>query len=33
MGEIRTAYKIVVRNPEGMIQLGDLRIDGRIILK
>jgi hypothetical protein len=33
MREIRNAYKFVVGKPKGRDQLGDLGIDGRIILK
>jgi hypothetical protein len=33
MGEVRNAYKILVRKCEGMRPLGDTGVDGRIILK
>jgi hypothetical protein len=33
MGEIRNAYKILVRKPEGNDYFGDMRVDGRQILK
>jgi hypothetical protein len=32
-GDIRNAYKILVRKPEGKIHSEDLSIDGRILLK
>jgi hypothetical protein len=33
MGEMRKAYKISVENHEGKNHLGDVSVDGRIILK
>jgi hypothetical protein len=33
MMEMRNAYKIFIRNPQGKNHLGDLGVDGRIILK
>jgi hypothetical protein len=33
MGEKRGAYRILVGRPEGRHGLGDLGVDGRIILK
>jgi hypothetical protein len=33
MGEMRNAYKILVRRPEGRDHLEDLGIDGRISLE
>jgi hypothetical protein len=33
MGEMRNAYKILVRKPEGKNHPEDLSTDGRIILK
>jgi hypothetical protein len=33
MGEMRNAYKILVRKSEGKRPLADLGVDGRIILK
>jgi hypothetical protein len=33
IGEMRNAYKILVRKPEGKSPLKDLGIDGRIILE
>jgi hypothetical protein len=33
MGQVRNAYKILVRKPKGRNLLEDLDIEGRIILK
>jgi hypothetical protein len=33
MRELRNAYKILIGNPEGRDHLGELGVDGRIILK
>jgi hypothetical protein len=33
MGEMRNAYTVMARNPEGRDQLEDLGIEGRIILE
>jgi len=30
---VRTAYRILVGQPEGKSHLGDLDVDGRVILK